>query len=88
MAEQPFSLEALARPIIVQCRCEIEAARIHIEAGKEILRRSRWLMARWESQRSDEGAATAIRLPPFDVVKAGMLAFADTRRDHRNRRAV
>jgi hypothetical protein len=50
MAGQPFVDETLARSIIEQCRREIAAAWIHIEAAREGLRRTSWLSARWSEQ--------------------------------------
>jgi hypothetical protein len=89
-AEQAYSLDVVARRMIAQCRSEIAAALIQLEAGKDILRRSRALVSRWETQRSAEGMANAIRLPAFDEAKAGMFVLispAGYQRVSRHRRA-
>ncbi len=89
-AVQAYSLDAVARRIIVQCRADIAAATAQLEAGKDILRRSRALMPRWDAQRSPEGQAHGIRLPAFDDAKAGMFVLispAGFQRVSRRRRA-
>src|SRR5262249_24860440 len=43
MEEHVDPVGALAQPFIAQCRREIAAAWIHIEAAKEMLKRGRWL---------------------------------------------
>src|SRR5215831_10001203 len=50
MAELSGPVDALARQLITQCRREIEAAWVQIEAAREILRQSHWLLARWAEQ--------------------------------------
>src|SRR5262245_11888716 len=50
MADQSDSVEATARRVIDQCRCEIARAWTHVEAAREALRRSRWMLARWSEE--------------------------------------
>lgn len=38
----------MAKPIIAQCRREIELGWQHLEAARIVLQRSRWLVARWK----------------------------------------
>ena len=51
MTDRADPFETIARPLIQQCRREIGAAWVQIEAAREGLRRSRWLLAVWEEQR-------------------------------------
>ena len=51
MAEQTYSVEAVARQIIDQIRRDIEAAFLHVEAARRILKSSRWLLDRWGARR-------------------------------------
>ncbi len=46
------SAEEISRPLIVQCRREIEIGWQHVEAARAVLRNSRWLLARWNGDRS------------------------------------
>ena len=55
MTEQFRLVEAIAREAIVQCRREIELAWAQVEAAKEVLRRGRWLLARWAAQAQTAG---------------------------------
>jgi hypothetical protein len=50
MADQSGTSEAIARQVITQCRREIASAWTHVEAAREALRRSRWMLARWSVQ--------------------------------------
>jgi hypothetical protein len=50
MADQSGSAEAIARQVIAQCRREIASAWTHVEAARDALRRSRWMLARWSEQ--------------------------------------
>lgn len=47
VADQALSVEAIARPLIAQCRRDIAAAWAQVEAAREVLGRSRWLVERW-----------------------------------------
>jgi hypothetical protein len=80
MEEQSHPVEAIARPLIEQCRREIAAAWAQIEAANEMLARSAWLLARWlEQPRMDEleenarlassGRSEAARLGAFVMVE-------------------
>jgi hypothetical protein len=88
MADQTGPAEALARPIIQQCRREIAAAWVQVEAAKEVLRRGRWLLAHWaERSRIDESSESA-RLNSSDrseAARIGMFVLADAD-IHRHRR--
>jgi hypothetical protein len=60
MAEQVVSIEVMARPLIEQCRREIAAAWVQIEAARDVLSHGNWLLVRWaegsrlyESSRAD-----------------------------------
>jgi anti-sigma-K factor RskA len=50
MPSEWSTLEALSRPIIAQCRREVDLGWQHVEAARAVLAKSRWLMARWETQ--------------------------------------
>jgi hypothetical protein len=50
MADQSGTAEAIARQVIEQCRREIASAWTHVEAARDALRRSRWMLARWSEQ--------------------------------------
>ena len=80
MEQQSHPVEAIARPLIEQCRREIAAAWVQIEAANEMLARGRWLLARWREQpRMDEakenarlassGRSEAARLGAFVMVE-------------------
>jgi hypothetical protein len=70
VAEQPTLVEAIARRIIEECRRDIAAARLQIEAMRAILAGSRWLVARWEERRREDAVTGGLRLPAYDAVKA------------------
>ena len=61
MEAEAQSIEALARPLIAQCRREIAAAWAQIEAAKDMLRRTRWLLARWAEQSQEQNQVEAPR---------------------------
>ena len=91
MAEQPTLVEAIARRIIDECRRDIEAARLHIEAMRAILAGSRWLLGKWEERRREDAVTGGLRLPAYDAVKAsGFVEVEEAqapRRRGRSRRA-
>jgi hypothetical protein len=70
VAEPTPFVEALARRLIDECRRDIEAARLQIEAMRAILAGSRWLVAKWDERRRQEAVTGGIRLPVYDEVKA------------------
>jgi hypothetical protein len=59
VADQALSIEAIARPLIAQCRRDIAAAWAQVESAREVLGRSRWLVERW-TDLSRMGAAHGI----------------------------
>lgn len=89
MAEQTYSVEAVARQIIAQCRREIETAMLQIEAARAILVSSRWLIARWEERRRQDAITGGLHLPACDERHAsGFIEIdAEPRRRRRRRRA-
>lgn len=65
--------EELALRLIAQCRREIEAGWAQIEAARETLRQTRWMVVRWtEQRRAYEGREGA---PP---IEAGRTSHAGT----------
>jgi hypothetical protein len=89
VADQVYSVEAVARQVIDQCRREIAAAVIQLEAAKEILKGSQWLLARWHERRQADAVSGGIRLPAYDVARAGMFLSVEPeapRRRGRKRR--
>ena len=94
MAEQIVSAEAIARPLIEQCRREIAAAWVQIEAAREVLKRGRWLIDRWaEHARLDEAheSARLVSLGRSEAARIGMFVSVEMetrRRQARGRRRV
>jgi len=70
VAEPTPFVEALARRLIQECRRDIEAARLQIEAMRAILSGSRWLIARWDKRRRDDAVTGGLRLPVYNAAKA------------------
>jgi len=91
VAEQTLIVEAIARPLIEECRRDIAAAGVHIEAMRGILTRSRWLVARWDERRREDAITGGIRLPADDALRvSGFVTIeeqAEPRRRRRKRRA-
>jgi hypothetical protein len=91
MAEQVVSIEAMARPLIEQCRREIAAAWVQVEAAREVLKRNRWLIERWaEHSRLDEAHESA-RLASFgrsEAARIGMFVTAEAEIHRRGRRRI
>jgi hypothetical protein len=63
MADQTGFAATTARALIEQCRRDIESGWQHVEAAREILRRTRWLVPRWEAQRRAIAQAQRAGLP-------------------------
>jgi len=61
MTDQFHLVETIARQAIEQCRREIGAAWAQVEAAREVLRRGRWLLARWAEQARIEESDVRIR---------------------------
>lgn len=89
MAEQVVSVEAMARPLIEQCRREIAAAWVQIEAAREVLKGGRWLIERWaEHSRLDEAHESA-RLVSFgrsEAARIGMFVTVEAETHRRGAR--
>jgi hypothetical protein len=86
VAEQGYSVAAVAGHIIAQCRREIEAAMLQIEAARAILVSSRWLHARWEERRLADAISGGIRLPVYDARRASGFIEVEQSREARRRR--
>jgi hypothetical protein len=86
MTDQPRSIMTTPRLLIEQCRSEIESAWRHLEAAREILRRSRPLLARWEEQR--RAGFDIVKLPDFVPARAGMFVFVQPAVRPRRRRRL
>jgi hypothetical protein len=91
VAEPTPTIEAIARPIIEECRRDIAAAGLHIEAMRAILSGSRWLLARWNGRRREDAVTGGIHLPAYDAMRASGFVdveeAAEPRRQRRRRRA-
>jgi hypothetical protein len=87
VAEQTPFVETIARRLIVECRRDIEAARLHIEAMRAILAGSRWLVSKWDEGRRQDAVTGGIRLPVYDAVKAsGFITVEEAEEPRRRRR--
>lgn len=86
MAEQT-SIETV-KPIIAQCRRDIAAAWAHIEAAREVLRRSRPLQERWTEQIAAAAATAAVdpELAPGRLRSEGFVMIPALARRRRSRR--
>jgi hypothetical protein len=62
MVDQSGSVETVVAQIVAQCRREIAAAWVHIEGAREILQRSRWMLARWAEQLQAPNPSETARL--------------------------
>jgi hypothetical protein len=87
VAEQTYSVEAIARQIIAQCRREIEAAMLQIEAARAILVGSGWLIRRWEERQRADAITGGLRLPAYDAARAsGFIEVEEPQEPRRRRR--
>jgi hypothetical protein len=84
MTDQAYSVLALARPLIEQCRRDIQAGLDHLEAARDMLRRTRWLVTRWEAQREAYAHVGAVTLANFDAARQAM--FVEAKPEPRRRR--
>jgi hypothetical protein len=75
MAEQVVSIETMARPLIEQCRREIAAAWVQVEAAREVLKRNRWLIGRWSEHGRLDEANESVRLSSFDRSEAARIGM-------------
>jgi hypothetical protein len=87
MTDQTYSVLALARPLIEQCRRDIEAGFHHLEAARDMLRRTRWLVARWEAQREAYANVGAVTLANFDAARQAMFVAAKPEPRRRRRKS-
>jgi hypothetical protein len=90
VTEPPPLVEAIARRIIEECRRDIAAAGLHIEAMRAILAGSRWLLAQWDERRRTDAVTGGIRLAAYDAVRASgfvEIEEAEVPRRRRRRRA-
>jgi hypothetical protein len=87
MTDQTYSVMALARPLIEQCRREIQAGLDHLEAARDMLRRTRWLVARWEAQREAYASIGSVTLANFDAARQAMFVEAKPEPRRRRRRS-
>ena len=88
MLEQTLTIEAIARPLIEQCRRDIAAAAAHLDAARAMLAGSRWLIARWDERRRADAVTGGIRLPAYDERRAsGFIEVEAERERPRARRA-
>ena len=85
MAEQPTLVEAIARRIIEECRRDIAAARLQIEAMRGILAGSRRLVAKWDARRREDAVTGGLRLPAYDAVKASGFVEVEEAEEPRRR---
>jgi hypothetical protein len=69
MLREQDSIGFVARPIIVQCRREIEAGWLHVEAARDVLKRSQWLLTRWDRHRIhwDDPEVTLVPKPEMFI---------------------
>ena len=80
-------VEAIARRIIEECRRDIAAAGLHIEAMRAMLKGSRWLLARWDERRQVDAVTGGLRLPAYDAVRAsGFVDVEETEAPRRRQR--
>jgi hypothetical protein len=86
VAEPTPIVEAIARPLIEDCRSDIAAAGLHIEAMRRILARSRWLVARWDERRRQDAITGGMHLPAYDAGKASGFIEIEEREEPRRRR--
>jgi hypothetical protein len=87
VAEQTPFVETIARRLIEECRRDIAAARLHIEAMRAILAGSRWLVAKRDEGRRQDEITGGLRLPAYDELKAsGFIAVEETEEPRRRRR--
>ena len=86
MAEQTYSVEAVARQIIDQIRRDIDAAFLHIEAARKILKSSRWLLDRWETNRRADAETGGLRLPAYDEARAHGFVPVEEKEEPRRRK--
>ena len=86
MAEQTPVVEAIARRLIEECRRDIAAARLHLEAMRRILAGSRWLVATWDERRRQDAVTGGLRLPAYDAAKASGFIAVEEVEERRGRR--
>jgi len=75
----------VVKPIIAQCRRDIAVAWTHIEAAREVLKRSRPLQARWSEQRAE---AVSEELSHDRPRSEGFVMVPALKRRHSRRRSA
>ena len=87
LAEQTPFVEAIARRLIGECRRDIAAARLQIEAMRAILAGTRWLVARWDERRRQDAVTGGFHLPVYNEAKAsGFIEIQEPARRRERRR--
>jgi hypothetical protein len=80
MVDRSRPVEAVAWPFIEQCRREIDAAWTEIEAARDVLRRSRWLRAKWAEQREmgySRASTSPISSDRSEAARIGMFVIVE-----------
>jgi hypothetical protein len=80
---QSLPLNPLGRDLIAQIRRDLAAAWEHVEAGRAILSRSAWLLARWREQTA--AGEPSLVPAPGRVSMAGMFVEIEEERPRRRR---
>jgi hypothetical protein len=84
VSERTYSVEEMARQLIENCRRDIAAAVVQIEAARAILLATRWLLERW---RHAEEISARLHLRAYDETRAsGFVAVEEEEPPRRRRR--
>jgi hypothetical protein len=75
MDDQSCPIESLARPIVEQCHRDINLAWLQIEAAKEVLANTRWLLTRWAEQRRMEKSSGSPKWGSADRSEAARIGM-------------
>ena len=92
MDDQSCPIEPLARLFVEQCHRDIKLAWLQIEAAKEVLANTRWLLTRWAEQSRMEksnGSPKWGSADPSEAARMGMFVMVESetgrQRERRNR---